>query len=142
MTVDWLVVLVRAAGVVMLLLVPLNLIDVPRRFEWKREMAGLSLLNRQIFWVHSWFICLILAQCGLLALLLTRQLLEPTPLARAIDGGVAFFWLLRLVMQWFVYSPSIWRGNRFYTVVHYTFTATWLLLFVTFTLAWLRASGR
>lgn len=134
--------LLRTAGVVMLLLVPLNLFDVPKRFAWKTEMAGLSLLNRQIFWVHAWFLCLVLTMIGLLALLLTRPLLEPTPLARALTGGLAFFWLARLLLQWFYYSPQIWRGNSFYTVVHYVFTVLWLFLTTAFALAWLRTMGR
>ena len=141
MTVDWVVVLLRVAGVVMLLLVPLNLFDVPRRFRWKEEMATLSLLNRQIFWVHSWFLCLMLAQMGLLALLYARPLLEPSPLARAVNGGLAFFWLVRLLMQWFVYSPDIWRGNQFFTAMHYVFTAIWILLTAAFALAWGRVCG-
>lgn len=133
--------LLRLSGVIMLLLVPLNLFDVPKRFAWKTEMAGLSLLNRQIFTVHAWFLCLMLGQFGLLALCLASSLLEPTPLARAITGGLAVFWLLRLVLQWFYYSPQIWRGHRFYTVMHGVFTALWTFLTVTFALAWMRTMG-
>ncbi|MGN6727315.1 MAG: hypothetical protein ACTHLZ_15450 [Tepidisphaeraceae bacterium] len=136
--IDWLECLVRIGSGIMLMLVPLNLFDVPRRFAWNEEMERLSLLNRQIFWVHAWYLCLVLGMLGLLALLLARPLLEPTPLARAITGGLTIFWLLRLVLQWFYYSPQIRRGNQFYTAVHYVFTVMWLLLTAIFALAWTR----
>jgi hypothetical protein len=135
---DGLAVLLRVAGVVMLLLVPLNLFDVPRRFDWRTDMASLTLLNRQIFWVHAWFLCLMLAMLGLLSLWLAKPLLVPTPLARALTGGLAVFWAVRLVLQWAYYSWHIWRGNRFYTIVHFVFTLLWLFLTVTFALAWMR----
>jgi hypothetical protein len=134
--------LIRIAGVFMLLLVPMNVFDVPRRFHWKQEMAALSLLNRQIFQVHAAFICLILALFGLLATLLTHPLLEPTPLGRAVVGGLALFWLLRLLTQLFIYDPEIWRGNRFYTAMHYVFLSLWLFLAGTFATAFVHTCVR
>jgi hypothetical protein len=55
-------------------------------------------------------------------------LLEPTRLSRAILGGLTLFWGLRLIMQWAFYSPAIWRGHRFNTVVHYVFSAMWVYI--------------
>jgi hypothetical protein len=112
----------------MLLLVAVNALDVPRRFRWKQEMSTLSLVNRQIFQVHAAFICLVLTMFAALALLLTRPLLEPTALARAVLAGLAGFWFLRLLAQWFVYDARIWRGHRFYTVMHVVFTLLWIYL--------------
>jgi hypothetical protein len=114
----------RIAGGLMLLLVLVNLY-VPRRFNWRGEMAALSLLNRQIFLVHAGFICIVLAMFAALSIGLAAELLKPTPLARAVLGGIALFWLLRLLTQWFVYDWRIWRGDRFNTVGHFVFTALW-----------------
>ena len=38
-------------------------------------------------------------------------------------------------MQWFFYSPEVWRGNRFNTVMHYVFSATWIYVVTTFAAA-------
>lgn len=122
----------RIVGVAMLLLVVINVFDVPRRFRWKEELASLSLLNRQIFQVHATFICVILLMFAGLTLLMPRELLQPTPLARAVVGGMGVFWLLRLLAQWFVYDWRIWRGNRLYTVMHFAFTGLWFYFTVTF----------
>jgi hypothetical protein len=132
----------RIVGILMLLLVAMNIFDVPRRFDWKREMAGLSLLNRQIFQVHAAFICIVLLLFAALTLLLPLELLEPTPLARAVLGGLALFWFLRLLTQWFVYDRRIWRGNLFYTVMHFVFTGVWIYFTVTFALALTSNFGR
>jgi hypothetical protein len=124
----------RVAGVLLLALVALNLY-VPRRFEWKRELAALSLLTRQVFWVHAAFICLVLAMFAALALLYTPDLLAPTPLARAVLAAVAVFWFLRLLTQWLVYDWSLWHGRRFETAVHLVMTGVWAYLTAAFAYA-------
>lgn len=124
----------RVAGVLLLALIPLNLY-VPRRFDWRRELASLSLLNRQIFQVHAAFLCIVLAMFAALALMYTRPLLAPTPLARAVLAGMAIFWFLRLLTQWLVYDWSLWRGRRFETIVHLVFTGLWGYLTATFAYA-------
>src|SRR5688500_5618087 len=132
---ETLVIHLRVVGVAMLLLVVMNIVDVPRRFRWKEEMASLSLLNRQIFQVHAAFICIVLMLFAALTLALPRELLQPTPLARAVVGGVGTFWFLRLLTQCFVYDRRIWRGSRFYTVMHIFFTALWIYFTATFACA-------
>lgn len=141
LTPEVLLVHLRAAGVLLALLVPINLY-VPRRFHWREEMASLSLLNRQIFQAHSVFIVLTLALFSALLLACGDALLEPTRLSRAVLIGLTVFWTLRAFMQWWFYSPGIWRGNRFNTLAHYGFSAVWVYFAMTFggTLWWNLAS--
>jgi len=103
-------------------------IAFPRRFHWKEELARLSPLNRQIFLVHTFFICLVLVMIGSLSLLAPSALLEPTRLSRLVLGGFSAFWGLRLLCQWFVYDPALWRGQTVNTVVHVLSTLLWLYL--------------
>jgi hypothetical protein len=127
----------RIVGVVMAWLVIVNLY-VPLRFHWREEMARLSLLNRQIFEAHAAFLVLTLALFS--ALLLTRgdALLEPTRLSRAILVGLTIFWTLRMLMQWGFYSPEIWRGHRFNTAMHYSFSVIWIYVTGVFAVALFR----
>src|SRR5262245_8584583 len=76
----------------------------PARFKWKEELGRLSLLNRQIFQVHCFFIALVLFMFGLLALVFTDTLLQRTALARLVLAGLLLFWLARLFAQFFVYD--------------------------------------
>jgi hypothetical protein len=124
----------RIFGVLMVLLVLVN-VFAPRRFHWRREMASLSLVNRQIFEVHAIFIGVMLAMFSALLLTCAPALCEPTTLARAILGGLTAFWFLRLLMQWFYYSPKLWRGKPFNTAMHLMFTAAWVYFTATFAAA-------
>lgn len=117
----------RIAGALQLALALAHLF-FPRRFDWQRELARLSLLNRQMFHVHTIFVCVVLAMFGALSLLAPEALLEPTALSRLVLVGIAAFWALRLYCQWFVYDPVLWRGHRFETIVHIACTLLWLYL--------------
>ena len=132
----------RVVGVLLLGLVAMNVLAVPRRLGWKRELAALSLVNRQIFQVHAAFICIVLVMFAGLTLLLPRELLAPTPLARAVLGGLAAFWFARLLVQWFVYDHRLWRGKRFETAMHVLFTGVWVYFTATFAAAlWVNLNG-
>lgn len=97
----------------------------PRRFNWSVELNRLSLLNRQIFLVHCFFICLTLVLMGVLALAFTDTLLESSRLGRLVAAGLTIFWAARLLAQWFVYDRTLWRGHRFNTAAHVFFTFVW-----------------
>src|SRR4029434_7631123 len=78
----------RIVGVLLLLLVAVNFY-VPRRFNWRTDVASLSLINRQIMRVHAGFICVMLTMFAALVLFFSRDLLEPTRLARATLAALA-----------------------------------------------------
>jgi hypothetical protein len=126
----------RVVGVLMALLVLVNVVDVPRRLHWREEMARLSLINRQIFQVHSIFIVLMLALFAALLLTSADALLEPTRLGRAVLAGLTIFWGVRLAIQWFFYSPDVWRGNRLFTTMHVVFSMMWIYVTAVFGGAW------
>jgi hypothetical protein len=102
----------------------------PRRFAWATELSALSLLNRQIFLVHSFFIALFVFLNSVLFTGYTGLLLEPGPLRDVVLTGIAVFWLCRLLVQSFVYDRRLWRGNRLNTMVHFALTAFWAYLVV------------
>ncbi len=111
-------------------LIGLSLLHVamPKRFAWSEELARLSLLNRQIFWVHTFFVALTVALMGVLLLFYPATVYERTPLARLVTTGLLIFWLARVFVQFFVYSPALWRGKPFETFVHIAFSLFWLYL--------------
>ena len=120
----------HTVGVLMAMLVVVNVV-VPFRYRWREEMSALSLLNRQIFQAHNFFIVVTLALFSALFLTCSDVLLEPTRLSRAILIGLTIFWTLRMLMQWCFYSPRIWRGNRFNTVMHCAFSVLWIYVTAT-----------
>lgn len=110
-------------------LVILGLLHIifPWYFNWETELSRLSLVNRQVMQVHTFFIALIVLLMGILCLLAPRQLLE-TELGHLISFGLAIFWTTRLVVQFFGFSPDLWKGKAFETAVHILFSGFWTYL--------------
>lgn len=120
--------------------IALALLHVPFgvHLKWREDAAKLTAVNRQVFHVHTFFLCLTLVMMGVLAGFFAPLLLERTPLARLVLLGHLVFWGTRLVFQWAVYSWEHWRGKRMETVVHVVFTGVWVYLTAVYGAAWFR----
>jgi hypothetical protein len=93
---------------------------LPRILDWKADIARMSLLVREVFEIHSWFISLTLATWGVLTWRFAHEMAHaPTGLSRWLCGAIALFWGIRCVLQWLHYSPAHWRGIPSRTVIHW-----------------------
>jgi hypothetical protein len=106
----------------------------PRYFQWKRELAPLSLMNRQMMVIHTFFIALTVGLMGVLCLGSAGMLLQPG-LGKRIVWGMLIFWSARFVLQFFGYSARLWKGKRFETLAHLGFSLLWAYFVVVFVLA-------
>ena len=122
----------KIAGYLMFCLSALHLV-FPKRFRWKDDLAKLQDLNRQIFWVHCFFICLVLLLMGALCSFFGAALLAGGELRPVVAGGCALFWFMRLLAQLFVYDSALWRGKPLETFVHIVFTGLWSYFTAVFT---------
>ena len=104
-----------------------------RYFNWRHEFAAVSLINRQMMYVHTFFIAFTVFLMGLLCLSSASELTS-TPLGRKLALGCGIFWLARLLVQFFGYSAVLWQGKRFETIVHVIFSALWAYLSTVFVL--------
>lgn len=116
-----------------MLLITLGLVHVvfPKYFNWKTELKSLSLINRQVMMVHTFFIALTVILMGLLCLTSANELVQ-TSLGKKVSLGFGIFWSCRLLIQLFGYSTQLWKGKKFETLVHIVFTCTWIYLSVVF----------
>jgi hypothetical protein len=96
----------------------------PKYFHWKEDLSSLCLINRQMMIVHTFFIALIVLLMGILCLNSTTDLME-TKLGKTICLGLGIFWLIRLFIQFFGYSPALWKGKTFETFMHIVFSILW-----------------
>jgi hypothetical protein len=133
--------LLRVAGVGLIVLA-LAHIPMGRHLKWGDEARRMSEANASIFHVHTFFICTGLVLMGLPALLAPRMFLTPTLAGAWITWSIAAFWALRLMVQWFVYPSSLWRGKKLETSMHILFTFVWLGLTALFSLCGLVQIGR
>lgn len=114
---------IKIIGALMVLLFLIHVI-FPKYFDWKNDLKNLQLINRQMMWVHTFFVALIVFLMGILCLTSTHDLIH-TPLGNNICLGIGFFWLLRLGVQFWGYSSVLWKGKKFETFIHILFSGTW-----------------
>lgn len=121
------------------LLIALSLmhIIIPKYFKWEQELTSVSLITKQILYVHTFFIAFIVLLMGLLCLGYSRELLHD-PFGKVISMGLFGFWLTRLIFQFLVYSPKVWRGRKFETVMHVVFAVIWFYFTAVFLFSYIR----
>ena len=121
-----------------MLLIALALIHsiFPKYFNWNEELKPLSLVNRQIMKIHTFFIALTVFLMGLLCLTCSEELIH-TNLGKKISFGLAVFWTIRLFFQFFGYSKNLWKGKKFETIIHVIFSFLWIYLSVLFWITYL-----
>ncbi|TMM57017.1 hypothetical protein FEE95_11025 [Maribacter algarum] len=125
---------IKIAGFSLMALALVHII-FPKYFSWKSELKNLSLINRQMMQVHTFFIALIVFLVGLLCTSSNTDLVH-TPLGKRISLGLSFFWGIRMGIQFFGYSPKLWKGKVFETIVHIVFSLLWIYLATVFFLAY------
>lgn len=116
----------KIIGVLLIALAVIHIV-FPRYFNWEKELSSMSLINRQMMTVHTFFIALLVFLMGLLCLTSSGELID-TNLGKRISFGLAIFWSLRLVIQFFGYSSELWKGKNFETAVHILFILLWTYL--------------
>ena len=115
------------------LLIALALVHIffPKYFNWDKELRSLSLINRQMMIVHTFFIALTIFLIGLLCLTSSNELIG-TNLGKKIALGIGIFWTIRLFIQFFGYSTELWKGKKFETFMHIIFLLLWTYLSIVF----------
>ncbi len=98
LTRDTLTTLLSAAGVVQLCVLVASAI-VPFRLNWRTELASLSRLHRQMYWVYGGYVVLSIVAFAFLSLLNAQELAGRSALARGVCLYIAVFWGLRVALQ-------------------------------------------
>lgn len=124
----------KIIGILLILLAGIHII-FPKYFKWKIELNSLSLINRQLMYIHSFFIAFAVLLIGILCLTSAEELTSTT-LGKKISLGLGIFWTTRLFIQFFGYSPKLWKGKTFETSVHIFFSIFWVYLTTIFILNW------
>lgn len=102
-------------------------VGFPRYFHWREELSRISLVNAEMMRVHTLFVALTVAGIGVLSLGWAGEI-AGTPFGRVFAKAASIFWVVRLAVQFVGYSPELWRGKPFETVVHVVFALLWVAL--------------
>jgi len=120
----------KIAGFLLVMLALIH-ISFPRYFNWKNELISLSLINRQMIYVHTFFVALIVLLMGLLCLTSSAEIIG-TSFGNRIALGLSIFWSARLLTQFIGYSSTHWKGKQFETIIHVFFSILWIYFSVLF----------
>jgi hypothetical protein len=127
--------LLKTTGILLIILALVH-IAFPRYFDWKGDFKDCSLINKQMMYVHAFFVAVTVFLMGMICLICAEDIVH-TRLGKRVSFGLFIFWALRLVIQFFVYSPNLWKGKRFETAMHILFSLLWIYLTVVFLLVYL-----
>jgi hypothetical protein len=84
-----------------------------------------SLLTKQVSYVHRYFIGLMCALFGLAATLLADDLVARERIATGVLLGAVAVWGSRLIVQLCVFDSSLWRGRVLTVLGHFAFVVLW-----------------
>ena len=79
---------------------------VPGVLRWADELKAVSLVSRQLIWVHGAFIVLVIIGFGMLAILFPKELAAGAPMSRGVCAFIGLFWLVRLLLQFVLFDPK------------------------------------
>jgi hypothetical protein len=125
---EWLPSLIFLAGLAHLgILIASSL--VPFRLSWRKELAVLSLLHRQMYWTYGGYVVLSIVAFAFISIVNADELASGSSLARGFCFYVAVFWGIRVGLQ-LVFDVkehlSLWwlkAGYHLLTVLFLCFTA-------------------
>jgi hypothetical protein len=106
----------------------------PRILGWPRDLAVLRPMLRRMFWIYAGYIFGCNLAFGLLSFLGARWLVDRTPLAAAVTGFIALYWIARLGLQAAFDRADMPAGAR-YRVAEAALVSLFLYLAGTYALA-------
>jgi hypothetical protein len=109
--------LVWLAGSILAGIVLVNF-PLPQKLRVREELASAPSFLRQIFYVHWFYIVLIVAFFSALCFGFTRELAGASPLGRFLSAFMAAFWLLRILLQCLYYDREVRRAHRTLDVLY------------------------
>lgn len=116
---------------ILLVLISLIHLGFSQRFNWKEDLKSISLINRQMMYVHTFFVAFTVLLIGVLSFVNAADMVN-TNLGRQLCLGLGVFWAIRFYCQFFVYSSELWRGKTFETIVHIGFSVLWAYVSVVY----------
>lgn len=89
-------------------------LTMPRAVNLRHHLSALPVFIRQLFWVYYVFVGFTFCSLGLASILLSKQITEGGPLARAFCLFTFAFWTMRLVVAMFIFDVRPYLTNWSY----------------------------
>jgi hypothetical protein len=100
-------------------------VPLPGMLRVRENLTEVPRFIRQVFYVHWFYIVLIVAFFAALCFGFAHDLMGASTLGRFLSAFMAGFWLLRIALQWLYYDYSLLRKHR---VLYLTYTVALVVL--------------
>jgi hypothetical protein len=105
--------------------------SLPRKLQYRENLARVAPIIRQVFIVHSGYIVGVVTLFAALTFGFASELASGRGLGRFLAASLSLFWFCRIPLQLFYYDPDVRRANRTGDVA-----MTVALVFIASTYAW------
>ena len=122
-----LVLALQFAGVMHLGLIAAGVL-MPRVVQVRKHVSSLPPFIHRLFWVYYMFIGLCLVSFGALSFFFASELASGTPLARAVCGFLAVFWIVRLLVATLVFDVNPYLTNGLLKLGYHATNLAFVLL--------------
>jgi hypothetical protein len=104
--------------------------QVPRELKFKEDLRKLNPMLRHWVLVAGGYIVFNIIAFGVISLVFREELASRTVLARVFCGYIALFWLMRLLIQFFLFDAKPYLRNWFLKAGYHGLTVvfTWQVL--------------
>ena len=100
-------------------------VPLPGMLQVRENLTGVPRFIRQVFYVHWFYIVLIVGFFAALCFGFAHDLIGASPLGRFLSTFMAGFWILRIGLQWLYYDFSLLRRHR---VLYITYTVALIVV--------------
>lgn len=117
--------------------------QVPRVFDWQRELSRLSRHNQRHIRVYWAFTGLSILAFGVLTLVLHDELVRGDRAALGLAAYIGCFWLARVGVDVFYFDHADWPKGRMFVLTHVLLTLCFACLVTTYSglVVWHLAGG-
>lgn len=85
---------------------------IPKILGWKKELAKVQPLIKQMFWTYAAYILVINLCFGMLSIFDYQELTNGSHLAVIINGFIAAYWISRVLIQFFYFDRSDFPAGK------------------------------
>jgi hypothetical protein len=126
--------LIYLAGIAQIALV-IGSLAVPAVLNWRTELAKVRPLIKQVFWTYAAYILVINLCFGLVSALDFKELTNGTTLSMLVTGFVAFYWVSRILIQFFYFDRADFPTGKWHKLAEIILVALFIFLSVVYSLA-------
>lgn len=109
-------------------ILPIVSIQIPARLGWREELPKMEIRNRKLYLVATAYIVITYLGFGVLTVVLHDEMLRGDRSALALSVFIGIFWLVRVIVDFTWFGPSMYPKGRRFLIGHFVLTGLFICL--------------